>query len=88
MSWPPQASIECTDHMLVYESSKPSSLTSIEGDFTPTASMAGSEEKLGMDPRIGQPSHRGLCQEPFFSRAVALSIAVDEFTKGCYMWTT
>jgi hypothetical protein len=29
-----------------------------------------------------------LCQEPFFSRAVALSIAVDDFMKGCYMWTT
>jgi hypothetical protein len=48
--------IECTDHMLVYEPSKPSSLTSTEGGFTPTASMAGSEENPGTNPRIGQSS--------------------------------
>jgi hypothetical protein len=29
-----------------------------------------------------------LIWEPFFSRAVALSIAVDGFMKGCYTWTT
>jgi hypothetical protein len=27
--------------------------------------MAGSEEKLGMDPWIDQPSGCGLCREPF-----------------------
>jgi hypothetical protein len=73
--------------MLVYEPSKPSSLTSIEGGFTLTASMVGLEEKLRTDPRIGQPSCCGLDREPFFSGAVALSIAVDGFTKGYYMWT-
>jgi hypothetical protein len=71
--------IECTDHMLVYEPSKPSSLTSTEGGFTPTASMAGSEEKLGTDPQIGQPSCYELCREPYFLGAVALSITVDDF---------
>jgi hypothetical protein len=58
-----------------------------EGDFTPTASMVGLGEKLGTDPRIGQPSCCGLGQEPFFSRAVALSIVIDDFVKGCYTWT-
>jgi hypothetical protein len=42
-------------------------------------------EKLGTDLRIGQSSCYRLCQEPFFSGAVVLSIAVDDFTKGCYM---
>jgi hypothetical protein len=35
-----------------YGPGKPSSLTSIEGGFTPTGSMAGSGEKLGTDPQI------------------------------------
>jgi hypothetical protein len=47
--------------------------------------MAGLGEKLDMNPRIGQPSGCGLCREPFFSEAVALSIAVDDYVKGCYM---
>jgi hypothetical protein len=50
--------------------------------------MAGSGEKLGMDSPIGQTSCCGLCREPFFSGAVALSIVVDDFAKGCYMLTT
>jgi hypothetical protein len=69
----------------IYEPSKPSSLPSIEGGFTPTTPMAGSAEKLGTDPQIGQPSCCGLCREPFFSGVVALSIAVDDGAKGCYM---
>jgi hypothetical protein len=88
MGWPPRASIERTDRMLVYGPSKPSSLTSTEGAFTPTASLAGSGEKLGTDPWISQPSCCALCQEPFFLGAVALSIAVDNFMKGCYTWIT
>jgi hypothetical protein len=40
-------------------------------------SLAGSGEKLGTDPRIGQPVCCGLCQEPFFSRAVTLSNGID-----------
>jgi hypothetical protein len=40
-----------------------------------------------MNPRIGQPTCYGLCLEPFFSGAVALSIAVDDFVKGCYVLT-
>jgi hypothetical protein len=46
--------------------------------------MAILREKLGMDPRIGQPACCGLCQELFFSGAVALSIIVDDFMKGFY----
>jgi hypothetical protein len=65
-----------------YGPGKPSSLTSTHGDFIPTFSMAGSGEKLGMDPQIGQPLCCELCREPFFSGAVALSITVDDFTKG------
>jgi hypothetical protein len=47
--------------------------------------MAGMGEKLGMDPQIGQPARWGLCQEPFFSRAATLSIAVEDFAKGCHV---
>jgi hypothetical protein len=86
MGWPPRASIERTNHILVYEPSKPSSLTSTEGGFTPTALMAGSGEKLGTDSLIGQLSCCELCQEPFFSGAVVLFIDVDDFIKGYYMW--
>jgi hypothetical protein len=75
-------------HTGVYGPSKPINLPSTEGDFTPTASMAGSREKLGTDPRIGQPSCCALCREPFFLGAVTLSIAVDDDAKGWYMWTT
>jgi hypothetical protein len=35
-----------------------------------------------MDPWIGQLAHWGLCREPFFSGAVAPSIAVEDFVKG------
>jgi hypothetical protein len=55
--------------------------------FTPTASMAVSREKLGMDPRIGQPVGCGLCQGPFFSGAVVLLKSVDDYVKGCYALT-
>jgi hypothetical protein len=74
--------------MLVYMSSKPSSLPSTEGDFTHTALMTGSGDKLGTDLRISQSSCCELCWEPFFSGVVTLSIAVDDFMKGCYTWTT
>jgi hypothetical protein len=47
--------------------------------------MAGSGEKLGMDTRIGQPTRWGLCEETFFSGAVALSITVEDFAKGCHV---
>jgi hypothetical protein len=67
--------------MLLYEPSKPSSLISTEGDFTPTASMVDSGEKLGTDSRIGQPSCCGLCRESFFSGGIALFIVVDNFVK-------
>jgi hypothetical protein len=48
--------------------------------------MASSGEKLGMDSRINQSTHCGLCREPFFLGAVSLSIVVDDFTKGCHIW--
>jgi hypothetical protein len=56
--------------------------------FTPTASMAGSGEKLGTDPRIGHPLCYGLCREPFFLGSVTLSTTIDDFVKGCYELTT
>jgi hypothetical protein len=43
-----------------------------------TASLVGSGEKLGIDPRIGQSAYCGLCREPFFLGAVTLSNAVDD----------
>jgi hypothetical protein len=45
-------------------------------------------EKLGTDPRIGQPACYGLCRESFFSRAAALLDSVDDYVKGCYMRIT
>jgi hypothetical protein len=56
--------------------------------FTPTASIVVLGEKLGMNPRIDQPSCCGLGQEPFFSGAVALLNSVDDYAKGCYELTT
>jgi hypothetical protein len=46
-----------------------------------TTSLVGSSEKLGADPRIGQPVCCGLCREPFFSGAVTLSNSVDNWQK-------
>jgi hypothetical protein len=44
MGWPLRASIEHTDHMLVYAHSKPSSLSSIEAWLKPTTSLAERRE--------------------------------------------
>jgi hypothetical protein len=55
--------------------------------FAPTTSVVGSGENLGTDPWIGQQACCGLCREPFFSGAVALLNSVDDYAKGCYMWT-
>jgi hypothetical protein len=66
MDWPSWASIERIDRMLVYGSSKPSSLTSTEGGFTPTTSMVGLGKKLDTYPRINQSACYGLGREPFF----------------------
>jgi hypothetical protein len=49
--------------------------------------MAVLGDKLGTNPWIGQLSCCGLGQESFLSRAVTLSIAVDDFYKGCYALT-
>jgi hypothetical protein len=49
--------------------------------------MAVLGEKLGTEPHIGQPVCCGLCQEPFFSGAVALLNSVDDYVKGCYALT-
>jgi hypothetical protein len=72
----------------VYGPSKPSSRRQQMLDFAPTTSMVGSREKPGTNLQIGQLVLCGLCQEPFFLGAVALLNSVDDFTKGCYMWTT
>jgi hypothetical protein len=62
-----------------------------------TASMAVVGEKLGMDPRIGQPVCCGLGREPFFSGAVDLFNSVDnswkvviyeDCTHEAYEWHT
>jgi hypothetical protein len=56
-------------------------------DFASTGSMVVLGEKLSTDPWINQPTCYGLCQEPFFSRAVALPNSVDDYVKGCYALT-
>jgi hypothetical protein len=55
--------------------------------FAPTASMVVLGEKLGTDPRIGQPSCCGLGREPIFLGAVALLNSIDDYVKGCYALT-
>jgi hypothetical protein len=70
-----------------YELGKPSSLPSIEGSFAPTTLVTILGEKLSTDPQIGQPACCGLCRAPFFMGAVALSAAIDDFMKGCYVLT-
>jgi hypothetical protein len=71
-----------------YESGKPSSWLSTETCLFPTASLAAMGEKVGMDPRIGQPSCCRLFREHLFSGAVDLFKSVDDYTKGCYALTT
>jgi hypothetical protein len=56
--------------------------------FALTASLVGLGEKLDTDPQINQSVYCGLCREPFFSGAVVLLNSVDDYVKGCYMWTT
>jgi hypothetical protein len=51
----------------------------------PPASLDGSGEKLGMDPRIGQPTCYGLCREPFFSGAVGYVQICRRLAKGCHV---
>jgi hypothetical protein len=65
MGWPPWASIECTDRILIYGSSKPSSLSSTEIWLKLTSLLVGLGEKLGTDLWIGQPACCRLCREPF-----------------------
>jgi hypothetical protein len=67
---------------------KPSSRLSIEAWLFPTTSLTVLEEKLGMDPRIGQPVCCGLSREPFFSGVVDLFKSVDDYVKDCYVLTT
>jgi hypothetical protein len=70
MGWPPWASIECIDRMLVFMG--PMSLVACHQQmlsFSPTASMVGSGEKLGTDLRIDQSTCCGLCREPLFLRS-------------------
>jgi hypothetical protein len=51
----------------------------------PPSSLAGSGEKLGTNPRIGQPVCCGLCREPFFSRAVGYVQIYRCLMKGCHV---
>jgi hypothetical protein len=73
-------------HAGVYRPSKLSSRMSTEAWFFPAASMIGSGEKLGIDPRITRLGW-GLCWEPFFSGVVNLFKSIDDCVKGCYMCT-
>jgi hypothetical protein len=70
-----------------YGPGKPSSQLSIKAWLFPTASMVIVGAKLGTDPWINQPLCYELCREPFFSGAVNLFKSVDDYMKGCYMWT-
>jgi hypothetical protein len=69
-----------------YRPGKPSSWSSSRAWLTPPASLAGSGEKLGTDPRIGQPACCGLCWEPFFLGAVESVQIYRRLAKGCHIW--
>jgi hypothetical protein len=88
MGWPPRASMEHTDRILIYGPSKRSSLSLTEAWFKPTVLLVGLREKLGTDPRIGEPAWRGLCLEPFFSGVVGSIQICRWLMKGFYTWTT
>jgi hypothetical protein len=49
----------------------------LSGVTTARPGVAGVLQKLGMDPRVGQPVCYGLCRELLFSRSVALLNSVD-----------
>jgi hypothetical protein len=83
----PRASIERTDRIWLYGSSKLISWLSTEAYIFLTASLAVVGEKVDMDPRIRWSSSSGLYREPFFSGAVGLYKSVDDFTKDCYVLT-
>jgi hypothetical protein len=51
----------------------------------PPASLAGSGEKLGTDPQIGQPACCGLCRESFFSGVVGSVQICRRLAKGCHV---
>jgi hypothetical protein len=68
-----------------YGPGKPSSWSSSGAWLTPPASLAGSEEKLGTDPRISQPACHGLCQELFFSGAMGSIQICRRLVKGCHV---
>jgi hypothetical protein len=68
-----------------YGPGKPSSWSSSGAWLTPLALLAGSGEKLGTDPQIGQPACCGLCREPFFSGAVGSVQIYRRLAKGCHI---
>jgi hypothetical protein len=69
MGGPPRASIEHTDHMLVYVPNKLSSLSSTEAWLKPTVSLVVRGEKLGGDPQISQLAYWRCSQESLFLRS-------------------
>jgi hypothetical protein len=69
----------------LYGPGKPSSWSPSEAWLTLPASLAGSGEKLGTDPRIGQPACCGSCREPFFSGAVRSVQIYRRPMKGCHV---
>jgi hypothetical protein len=68
-----------------YGPGKPSSWSSSGAWLTPPTLLAGSGEKLGMDPWIGQPACWRLCREPFFSGAVRSVQICRCLMKGCHV---
>jgi hypothetical protein len=74
--------------MLVYEHSKTSSLSSMEGGFTPTASMVASGREAVYGPVDRSTIMLWIESGALFSGAVALFITVDDFLKDYYTWIT
>jgi hypothetical protein len=69
MGWRLRASLECTDHMLVYGSSKPSNLLLTVVWLSPLLLWLWGGEKLDGDTQIGQSACWGFSQEFLFLRS-------------------
>jgi hypothetical protein len=71
MGWPPRGSIERIDRMLVYGSSKPSSLSSIGAWLTPIASLAVRGRETRWEPADRPATRvRDIVGNPYFSGAM------------------
>jgi hypothetical protein len=81
--------LERTDRMLVYGPSKPSSMLLTVVLLSPLLLWLLECERNWMGTRRSISRRAGdVVGNSFFSGEVTLSNSIDDFVKGCYMWTT